>query len=165
MLSSGVEGTKYVCLKTPMRLILVILFLLLSTGCSTEDWGVGFMRGMRALPKRDFTSGEREVALAAKARFEKSFRAELNRKLQENELADLKGWLVLFRFFSDGTTKTANVWVYTYWGDEERHKVYSVPLKSFLDETQLPTIVEDASREVTIFLLRKAAGRFKQVVD
>ncbi|MFQ5957725.1 MAG: hypothetical protein ACE5KK_08130 [Candidatus Brocadiales bacterium] len=152
--------------KHEMRLIqatLVTLFLL--TGCSTEDWGVGFTRGMRSLPRRDFTSSEKEEALEAKARFEKPFKAELNRKLEENELSDLKGWLVLFRFFSDGTTKTANIWVYTYWGDEERHKVYSVPLKSFLDKSQLSTMVEGASQEVTSFLLQKAAGRYKQMVD
>lgn len=123
------------------------------------------MKGMRSLPQRDFTSDEREEAIEAKVRFEKPFRAELNRKLEENELSDLKGWLVFFRFFSDGTTKTANIWVYTYWGDEERHKVYSVPLKTFIDKAQLPTMVEEASLEVTSFLLRKAASRYKRVVD
>lgn len=120
---------------------------------------------MRSLPRRDFTAEERDEALEAQSRFSTAFKAELARKLEENELVDLKGWLVHFRFFSDGTTKTANIWVYTYWGDEERHKIYSIPLKSFLDKAQLPTIVEDASREVTTFLLRKAAERYKQMVD
>ncbi len=148
-----------------MRLVLATLLTLSLIGCSTEDWGVGFTRGMRSLPRRDFTSDEKEKALEAKARFEKPFKAELERKLAENELLDIKGWLVFFKFFSDGTTKTANVWVYTYWGGEERHNVYSVPLNSFIDKEKLPSIVEEATQEVTNFLLRKVANRYKQVVD
>ncbi len=150
-----------------MRLIGAALVTLLLAGCTSmsESWGVGFMQGVRAVPKHDFTSGEKKQAIEAKVRFEKPFNAELKKKLAENELSGLKGWLIFFDFFSDGTTKTANVWIYTYWGKEQRYNVYSVPLESFLDKAQLPAIVEDSTQEVTSFLLRKAASRYRQTVD
>ncbi len=131
----------------------------------SEDWGVGFMKGMRSLPKHDFTSQEEKQALAARARFEQPFLDALKIRLAENDLLDLKGWLVFFDFFSDGTTKTANVWVYTYWGSEQRYNVYTIPLKLFLDRSQLPSIVEESAQEVTALLLKKAAARYRQSAD
>ncbi len=150
-----------------IRLIQAALVVLFLAGCSgmSTDWGVGFMQGVRTLPQHDFTSEEKERAIAAKKRFERPFIAELKRKLEENDLANLKGWLVLFDFFSDGTTKTANVWVYTYWGAEQRYNVYSIPLGSFQDNSQLQTIVDESTQEVASLLQRKAAFRYQQTVD
>lgn len=147
-----------------IRAVLIIFFL---AGCSgmSKDWGVGFMQGVRDVPQHDFTPQEKEAALAAKARFEKPFQEELTKKLAENDLSGLKGWLVVFDFFSDGNLKTANVWVYTYWGQEQRYKVFSIPLKSFLDEARLPVIAEEAAQEAASLLLQKAAVQQKQTVD
>lgn len=141
--------------------------MLLLAGCSgmSKDWGVGFMQGVRDVPMHDFTPQEKEAALEAKAQFEKPFQAELEKKLAENDLSNLKDWLVVFSFFSDGNLKTANVWVYTYWGQEQRYRVYSVPLKSFMDKTQLPTIAEASAQEVASLLLRKAAAEQQKTVD
>ncbi|MGR3295485.1 MAG: hypothetical protein ACUZ8A_04600, partial [Candidatus Bathyanammoxibius sp.] len=72
---------------------------------------------------------------------------------------------VFFDFFSDGTTKTANVWVYTYWGAEQRYNVFSVPLESFLDSSQQQGIIDESTQEVTSLLQRKAAFRYRQTVD
>lgn len=150
-----------------MRFIRAALIILFLAGCSgmSKDWGVGFMQGVRDVPQHDFTPQEKKEALKAKTRFEKPFRAELEKKLAENELSDLKGWMVVFDFFSDGALKTANVWVYTYWGQEQRYKVYSIPLKSFMDETQLQDIVEESSKEVASLLIQKAAVEYRQAVD
>ena len=150
-----------------MKLTRVVLLALFLTGCTgmSEDWGVGFVRGVRSLPTREFTAGEKKEAMAAKERFEKPFTEELRRQLAENDLLGLKGWLVFFDFFSDGTIKTANVWVYTYWGSEQRYNVYSTPIESFMDEAQLPTIVEESTQEVTSLLLEKAAFMYQQSVD
>ncbi|MHC4198141.1 MAG: hypothetical protein ACYSRP_09600 [Planctomycetota bacterium] len=147
-----------------IQFALIALFLAGCSGMST-DWGVGFMQGVRTVPQHDFTLEEKERAIAAKKRFERPFTAELKRKLEENELADLKGWLVFFDFFSDGTIKTANVWLYTYWGPEQRYNVYSVPMESFLDNSQLQAIVDESTQEVASMLQRKAAFRYQQTVD
>ncbi|MEE9558573.1 MAG: hypothetical protein V3V94_03720 [Candidatus Brocadiales bacterium] len=147
-----------------IQLALIALFL---AGCSamSTDWGVGFMQGVRTVPQHDFTPEQKEKAIAAKERFRKPFIAELKNKLEENDLGNLKGWLVFFDFFSDGTIKTANVWVYTYWGAEQRYNVFSVPLESFLDSSQQQGIIDESTQEVTSLLQRKAAFRYQQTVD
>ena len=141
-----------------MRLVSIILCLLLSGGCSgmSEQMTVGFVKGMRTVPEYDFSPKEKEDVLKVKNKFEILFEQEIKKKLEMRGLEDLKGWMVLLRFHSDGFTRTASLSLYTYWGHEERHDVYAIPLERFLDESQTVELVDRAIEEVTDHLFKKA---------
>lgn len=150
-----------------MKVIRAILIMFFLCGCSgmSESMTVGFVKGMRAVPQYDFSAEEKARVEEAKERFEKLFNESIRKKLEEYELSDLKGWMVLLRFYSDGTTKTASLYLYTYWGEEERHEIYAVPLGYFLDKDRLPEVAERATQEVASYLLQKGASRFRQMAD
>ncbi|MFN3466190.1 MAG: hypothetical protein ACK4WF_00625 [Candidatus Brocadiales bacterium] len=141
-----------------MGLVSVILCLLMSGGCSgmSEQMTVGFVKGMRTVPEYDFSPEEKEDVQKVKNKFETLFEQEIKRKLAMKGLEDLKGWMVLLRFHSDGFTRTASLSLYTYWGHEERHDVYAIPLERFLDESQTVELVDRATEEVTDHLFKKA---------
>ncbi len=122
---------------------------------------VGFVKGMRSVPEYDFTSEEKAQVLKVKEKFETLFGQEMERKLEERGLRDLKGWMVLLRFHSDGFIKTASLSLYTYWGQEERHDVYSVPIEHFMDESQTVELVNRATEEVTNYLSQKAGPTYR----
>jgi hypothetical protein len=149
-----------------MRLVGVILCLLLG-GCSgmSEQMTAGFVKGIRAVPEQDFAPEEREGVLRAKHRFEPLFGQELKKRLEEKGLEGLKGWMVLLRFYSDGFTKTASLSLYTYWGEEERHEVYDVPLARFLDESQTVELVYGATEAVTSHLSDRANFKYKLLAN
>ncbi len=150
------------CYFTEMKLTRVILFLVFVVGCSgmSEQMTVGFVKGMRSIPQLDFTPEERERLQKAKERFEILFAQEIKKKLEEKGLEDLKGWMVLLRFHSDGFTKTANLSLYTYWKEEERQDVISVPFGRFVDETQTVELVGKATEAVTERLLKKVGDSY-----
>ncbi|HHT9155792.1 MAG TPA: hypothetical protein ACFYD5_08265 [Candidatus Tripitaka sp. YC43] len=136
-------------------------------GCSgmSEQMSVGFVKGMRAVPASDFTPGEKERVLKVKSRFETLFEQGIKKKLEQRGLEGLKGWMVLLRFQSDGFTKTASLSLYTYWGQEERHDVYAVPLERFLDESQTVELADKATEEVMDYLSQKAGSRQTLLAD
>lgn len=135
-----------------------IIFCLLLVGCSgmSEQMTVGFVKGMRAIPEYDFTAEEKEHVLKVKDKFETFFGQELKKKLEERGLEGLKGWMVLLRFHSDGFTRTASLSLYTYWGEEKRRDIYSVPLERFLDESQTSELVDRATEKITDYLLSQS---------
>jgi hypothetical protein len=148
-------------------LLPVTCLLFLLGGCSgmSEQMTAGFVKGMRAIPESDFTPQEKGGVQKVKDKFEILFEQELKKKLEGKGLEDLRGWMALLRFYSDGFTKTAAVSLYTYWGEEERKDVYAIPLERFLDESQTVELVDKATEEVTDYLSQKATPAYKLLAN